>query len=254
MTKLTDSQNVIISRSLARAARNDRHVVVSHKASGLSCDAKAYKAAINGLIKRKIIEVMAGLQRVEDGDYENSGSIYAITDAFLTEESPKETKKDKVAINIAVALTTPVQMPKKAQEKAIETPMANVGGLDESEEDPENGPNGSVVAEGYRAKYRELKAEGGTGQDCNDVVSQFMRQTFVSENRTNGRRERVVDVVSIMAFAAENGLHSERLPYVNNGQKRMIVGNMVRCMIRKGKDVVHNGRVILKGAKTEAKA
>jgi hypothetical protein len=253
MAKLTDSQNVIISRTLARAARNGRHILVSHKASGLSCDLKGYKAAVNGLIKRNIVESVPGLQRVENGDYDHEGCIYSLTESFLNEESPEKAKKGKVAINIAVDVVAPVPTPKEVKKKAIETPKVDANDLDDAEEDEEAGPKGSVVPDEYRSKYRTLKQEGGTGQDCNDELAKFMTATFISENTVNGRRERNLDVFALMEFANENGVESDRLPFVNNGQKRMIIGNVLRKKLRKGQDVIWYGRKVVKGMVVEVK-
>ena len=255
MAKFTDAQNVIVTKTLNRTARyNDSYVVVSHAASGLSCDLKAYKAAINGLVKRGVIENMPGLQRVEDGDFEHNGQTLRLSKSFLAEEGIGRAVKVTMAIDVAAAPAEPAPTPKKAKKEAIVAIKVGPVEEDEAEEDAEESQNGSVVKESYRRKYAEHKAEGGSGHDCNDAVAKFMIDSFVTETRVNNRKVRSLNVQALMDFAFENNVVSERLVYLNNGQKRMIVGNSIRKTLRKGKDVTWRGKVVLKGMESAKSA
>jgi len=253
MTKLTDTQNVIVTKTLARTARyNDSYVVVSHVASGLSCDAKAYKAAINGLIKRGIVENMPGLQRVEEGDFEHNGQTLRLTKSFLAEEATEKPKKAKAAINVAPAPVEPVPTPKKAKKSPVVAIKVGPVEEEEHEDDGEDVGAGSVVKGEYRRKYYEYKSEGGSGHDCNDALAKFMNDAFVVETWVDARRVVTLNVEALMEFAAENSVSSERVLFLNNGQKRMIIGNMIRKRLRKGNDVTWRGKVVLKGVQSEA--
>lgn len=251
MTKLTDAQNIIVTKTFARAPRyENRYIVISHETSGLSCDKKAYKAAINGLIRRGIVENVPGLQRVEEGDFEHNGQTLMLSKSFLAEEATEKPKKVAPAINVAAAPAAPVPTPKKAKKEAVVAIKVGSGDEDEFEGDGEGSQNGSVVKEDYRRKYSENKAAGGTGHDCNDALAKFMCESFVVETRVNNRRVVTLNVAALMDFAAENNVSSERVPYLNNGQKRMIIGNMIRKRLRKGHDVTWRGKVVLVGEKS----
>ena len=226
--KLTETQQVIITRAIAR---NNVVAAFDHKAT--TCSARAYNMAIASLIKSGMIEARAGLKGLaQDGDHsvEDNRRLYvsnALIKALYGDEpeAPKATKTKKAA---KVAAPAPV---------AVETPSEE---LDEAIDDLDmeiDSPK-SVVAESYKKQYSELKALGGSGQGCNDAVDQFFRAYFMG--KVNGKGRARLDVVALVQFAIDNSLWSDKWDLVNNGQKRMNTANALRRAIAKGQEIRFN--------------
>jgi len=230
--KLTETQQVIITRAIAR---NNVVAAFDHKAT--TCSARAYNMAITSLIKSGMIEARAGLKGLaQDGDYsvEDNRRLYvsnALIKALYGDEpeAPKATKAKKAA---KVAAPAPV---------AVETPSEE---LDEAIDDLDmeiDSPK-SVVAESYKKQYSELKAVGGSGQGCNDPIDRFFRAHFMGKVEGKGRAR--LDVVALVQFAIDNSLWSDKWDLVNNGQKRMNTANALRRAIAKGQQIRFNKRTV----------
>jgi len=245
-TKLTDTQNVIISKAIAR-----KNIVPSFELANVSCDLKAYKAAVNGLIRRGILEVTGGF--VQTGDFDKDGVRYVVSASFLNEEVPPA-KTFKVAKTTGKKASTAIVDEVEGDIEEMEEDLSDVAEDDSVEDttDEEEGADdqGSIVKEAYRRKYQELKNTGGTGQDCNDIIAKFLNKFFTSSD-AKGRP--VLKLTELLHFADMNNIDMSRVMHLNNGQKRMRVGNGIRAMIRMGEDVIYNGAVVFEGAKVEKK-
>lgn len=126
------------------------------------------------------------------------------------------------------------------------------------EEDEEEARPGTIVKEGYKAYYASLKAEGGSGYDNNDELAKWFRTsftvTFRDEGNGPGKKAKVrkgMDVSALWAFCDENGIRWSGYVGLNNGQKSMNVRNVVRAMIKNGKDIYCNGQMVFKGKRQE---
>lgn len=120
------------------------------------------------------------------------------------------------------------------------------------EEDEEEARPGTIVKEGYKAYYASLKAEGGSGYDNNDDLAKWFRSEFTTTfANEKGRVRPGLDTLALWAFCDENGIRWGAYVGLNNGQKSMNVRNIVRAMIKNGKDVYRNGKVVFKGKKQE---
>lgn len=133
-------------------------------------------------------------------------------------KAPARSKATTIAAKSAKAVPTP----KKARREPIDTRT-----------DP---LPGSIIASTYRQGYAELRAEGGSGQGCNDAIDRFMRAQFMQ--RIGGRYRLNVD--AMVKFAIENDAWSDKWEHVNNGQKRMNVANALRRILIKGQTLKVN--------------
>ena len=210
MAKLTDTQIVILNRAINK----HKDIIPTLEKSGATCDARAYASAISGLLKKKLIEQSGAATA---NDYSKDGWRFRVTNEgiFAYENLDEETLAEFVE-NL------------------------------EDEEDEEDA-SGSRIKEAYKQRYNELKAVGGSGQGCADTLDQWISNTFMVP-APKGKRM-VLDVPSFIGFAGENGIDTNRYYGLNNGMLRMNVTNRLRAMVRKGTDIVYNGKTVIKGAK-----
>ena len=228
MATFTETQTLIITKSAAR-----KDIVPNLGTSGSSVDARAYSTAVAGLIRRKMLE-QAGA--AAEGDFSKDGWRFRLT-AECIEEFFGDEERD----------TDESEEDFEDTDESTEVTESEVEGEDVDTDEDEPTPR-SIVPEIYRAKYRELKAVGGSGQDNNDAFASWMREKFFKVVITGAGREAVVlDADALFAFAAENGIDGTRYAHLNNGQKRMNVGNACRALIKKGYQIVCHGKVVFKG-------
>ena len=134
---------------------------------------------------------------------------------------------------------------------AVETPSEELDDADDL--DMEIDSPKSVVAESYKKQYSELKAVGGSGQGCNDPIDRFFRAHFMGKVEGKGRAR--LDVVALVQFAIDNSLWSDKWDLVNNGQKRMNIGNKLRGLALAGETVkIGSARFDEKAIKAKAHA
>lgn len=236
--QLNDTQLVIINRAITRA-----NIVPAWDKSFTAASYRSYVSSVNGLIKKGVVDVMPGLKgAARDGDYvEADNRRLFLTPAFLKSffddaspapatETVEDAPKARKATKAAAKPVEPVEMASEAEEEAT---------------DEETSAPKSIVDEVYRKGYAELKAQGGSGQGCNDHVDQWMRAQFMA--KINGKGRERLDVDALIAFAIANDLWSDKWALVNNGQKRMNVANAVRRALAKGQTLKH-GKKALKAA------
>lgn len=282
MTKLTETQTVIITKALA----NDRFVL-SHEKSGSKTDPRAYGSAIASLIKQGFAILTALPFNVRDGHYVKDSCRVRITDTGIAalddlhEGSAKAkparvdvdvytTEGDVVKLSVSVAkaaktmgldeteLLWALEDAGRCDTDEYVAVMAETGfpvDADEVEEiEEEDDRPGSIVGVGYKAYYASLKAQGGSGTDNNDELARWFKSeftgVFVDEK---GKKRQGLDVASLWVFCEENGIRWNGYLGLNNGQKSMNVRNVVRGMIKNGKDIFRNGKLVFKG-KEEATA
>jgi len=220
MTKITETQTVI----LFKAINNNKGIVMSLAASGMTTDARGYGTAIAGLIKKKLIE-QSGV--ATETDYNKDGWRFRVTEEghFALDDDENEETAELVA-------TLQDELEDQADEDAE---------IDEEQE------SGSRVKESYKARYQELKDLGGNGQGCADDLNKWMSQNLVGVTvGADGKTKEGIMVDQLFAFAEENGI-SDYLKYahLNNGMKAMNIANRLRAMARKGKAITHRGAVII---------
>ena len=222
MATFSDTQTLIITKSSTR-----KDIVPTREVSGSSVDARAYSTAVAGLIKRGMIE-QAGA--AAEGDFSKDGWRYRLTSECIEqfygdEEREEEDEESDETFDVGAIEPEDVDGEEESDEKTIR----------------------SIVPEVYRRKYTELKAVGGSGQDNNDNFAQWMREKFFKVVISNNKEVVVLDVDALNAFAAENGIDGTRWSHLNNGQKRMNVGNACRTLIKKGFRIICHGKVVFKG-------
>jgi hypothetical protein len=92
----------------------------------------------------------------------------------------------------------------------------------------------SIVPAKFKDRY---KAHGGT---CGDDMALELKAATTTRN--SDKRE-VLDIDALRAIAGANGIDFAKYETMNNGQKRMNVGNKLRGLLKAGKDVVVGTRV-----------
>lgn len=103
---------------------------------------------------------------------------------------------------------------------------------------------GTIVPTAYKAAYSEHD------DTCGDRVALALKDatTKVVDNRS------VLDVDALWAIAKANGVDYSRYVGLNNGQKRMNVGNKLRGLIRDGGTVKIAGKTFTGDSAIKAKA
>lgn len=248
MLKLNDSQLVILSKAINNGD------IVPNSVRLESKNPSAFSRNVNTLIRKGLLEMRSGIKGVAtDADYpfydenEQARRLFVTTLANDSLEGEEEEMEDD-----------DFGVEEEAQEEAeIEAEDADeVEGASEEiseEEDEEEKFSGSVVREGYKARYAELRAQGGTGQGCNDPIDQWMNSVFMTEFDLRTRRPRL-NVQDLLAFAAQNNIDVTRWLHVNNGMKRMNIAKKVRHLIATGHDIYYGKKIVFKGAKDAKKA
>jgi hypothetical protein len=221
MTKITETQAVI----LFRAINKHKGIVPTLELSGCSCDARGYGSAIAALIKRELVEQdgMATETAYNKGGYKLR--VTAAGEAALEENDDED---------VAAALED--QQSEMDEEEA-----------DEDEGDDDEAQR-TVVKNKYKVEYKARKAEGGSGQDCNDEFAKWTNATF----KIGEGKKSVLSLALLIEWAEENGIDMSRYAHLNNGQKKMNSVNVARGMLRKGVDILWRGKVVFKGRKQEA--
>lgn len=110
---------------------------------------------------------------------------------------------------------------------------------DEGEEDGGEKEESSIVRGRYKKEY-------GKPAHCGDEMA-LAFAGFVQDE------EGGLDLGKLAQVAGANGVDLKRWSHLNNGQKRMNLGNVLRGLIRKGTDV-KVGSKTFKGEKVEPKA
>lgn len=269
--KLNDTAAVIVSK-----ANGNANIIPSFETSGVSSQ-RAYTMAVRSFIKNEWVKEIGGLKgTAQPTDYATEeGRRLFLTQAFLDAFYGSDDTAE--ATPVAAKPAKPVKAPKKAKKEAIPSAediqdeaddQAFIDAmLSEEEGDEEEDQRNSKVAQAYKKAYAELKAQGGSGQGCNDVIdkwmtAQFMRKTIVVKTVTNkkgGQREVKRNVVrldreGIVAFANENNIFAPKYLTLNNGMLRMDIANKVRSLLAAGKPIKHKGKVALRATRTEKEA
>lgn len=103
---------------------------------------------------------------------------------------------------------------------------------------------GTVVPVKYKVAYA---AHDGT---CGDNMALYLKDKTTKLDHTG--KVHVLDVDALWAIARENGIDGEaKYGHVNNGQKRMNIGNLLRGLIRNGVTVSIQGKRFAKLVKAE---
>lgn len=220
-TKITETQAVI----LFRTENKNNGWVPSLELSGCSVDARGYGSAIAALVKRGMLE-QDGPAR--EGQYVKDGHKLAITDAGRA--ALEDGDEDVAAV---------------LEDEAAELEAAEAD-AEESDEDEE--AVRTVVKPKYKVEYKARKAEGGSGQDCNDDMARWCNETLKTDE---GKKSKLI-LEKLVAWCSENGIDISRWAHLNNGQKKMNAVNVARGMLRKGVDISWQGKVIFKGREIEA--
>ena len=82
------------------------------------------------------------------------------------------------------------------------------------------------------AKYRELYAQNN--DRCGDDMSEILAAELVSHDE-KGRP--VLNTGAYQQVADDNGVDTSRWNHLNNGMRRMNLGNVLRGMVNKGTDI-----------------
>lgn len=112
---------------------------------------------------------------------------------------------------------------------------------------------GTIVPLRYKAAYAEHN------DTCGDRVALALKEATqkvvadTSEDGQGGTRT-VLDVDALWAIAKANGVDYSKYKDMNNGQKRMNVGNKLRGMVRDGLSVKIAGKTYEGAAAIKAKA
>lgn len=220
--KLTDTQTVI----LFRTENKHKGWVPTLELSGCKTDARGYGSAIAALLKRGLL-VEDGPAR--EGQYVKNGVKLAITDAGrkALESDDEDGEENELKAEL---------------EAELEEEEAELDGEDDDEAEVK-----TVVKPRYKVEYKARKAEGGSGQDCNDDMARWCNQTFKTDE---GKKSRLL-LELFAEWCAENGIDISRWAHLNNGQKKMNAVNVARGMLRKGVDILWQGRVVFKGRPIE---
>ena len=232
MTKLNDNQMVILSKAL-----NNGDIVPASIIFGAN---NALKRNIKALISKGFLETRNGLK----------GSASLDDYAFIDENNQA---RRLFATSLAHDLYEGNDE-ETTEEDDFE--LADIQDFDieettEGEDDEEEARPNSVVRENYKKAYAMKKAEGGSGQGCNDGLDKWMTSTFMV--KIGGKGRPALDVVALMAFANENGIDTIKWVHVNNGMKRMNIAKRVRILIEQGNDITYGKKVVFKGKKQNVK-
>ena len=90
------------------------------------------------------------------------------------------------------------------------------------------------------AKYKE---KYGKDKHCGDDVAILMKAFCLGEKNK-------IDPEKLAQVASDNGLDIKKWAHLNIGMQRMTVGNILRGMHNKGKDITI-GEDVVEGAETE---
>ena len=108
---------------------------------------------------------------------------------------------------------------------------------EQDEEDDEDVP-ATIVPPKYKAIYAQFH------DSCGDELAEYLRGYLTTKAQAaNGKSYDALDEVMWAQVATQNDIDSGRWSHLNNGQKRMNLGNVLRGKIRKGTDVVVGDRV-----------
>ena len=247
MTKLNDSQLVILSKSINNEGTVPNTVRLESKAPS------ALSRNINTLIKKGFLEIGVGLNgtaRMEDfaiTDESGQNRRLFVTDAaydLLDEQDGGETP----------VVEEDEQDDFEANAPVVEEDEQEFDDVEALEDEEELALPNSVVRETYKQIYAERKALGGSGQGCADGVDQWMTAMFMT--RLGGKGRPSLCVEALLQFASENGIDWTKWAHVNNGMKRMNIAKKVRALIAAGQNIRHGHKVVFKGQgdQQEAKA
>lgn len=246
MTKLNDTQLVILSKAI-----NNGQIVPAIEVFNVSNRA-TFSRAINGLIKNGFLEMRPGMKGAATAaDYnfvdenEQSRRLFVTGKAMAALDGEDETPAPAPA----------QEKPKKAPsaKKATKVAAKVVEPVEDASEGEEERTRESKVAEPYKKHYSDLRAEGGSGQGCNDLIDRWMVNTF-SHFIGNRKSRPVLDMPGLQAFAIENGIEISHWMKLNNGMQRMNIAKRVRYLLANGTDIVHGGKKVFRAAKPVKKA
>lgn len=157
---------------------------------------------------------------------------------------PKPTRKDRRAaastktkgVKADIPETDkPVKVAKPATVKAAKTPKLPKATPVTAE--PALGPDGQPLEKVRRSivpmKFKERYSK--TGGTCGDDMALELKAATTTRNAD--KRE-VLDVEALWAIAKANAIDVAKYVDLNNGQKRMNVGNKLRGKLAQGADVV----------------
>lgn len=94
-------------------------------------------------------------------------------------------------------------------------------------------PARSIVPNKFKAVYSEYR------DTCGDKLALALKEATTTTNK-DGRE--CLDLVKLAAIAKANGVPMRPYSHLNNGQKRMSVGNRLRGLLEAGKKVQIDGR------------
>jgi hypothetical protein len=96
-------------------------------------------------------------------------------------------------------------------------------------------------------KYRQRYAPNN--DRCGDEISELLSAAVLT---TDEKGREVLDEKAYLDVCAENDLDPMKWDHLNNGMRRMNLGNVLRGRYRKGEEVVINGRKIVGEVKEAA--
>lgn len=122
----------------------------------------------------------------------------------------------------------------------------------EGEQDEEDELPSSIVPPKYKAKYAKHH------DSCGDELAEYLRGYLTSTDHVavdtpKGPKTKTVHSLNIAAWhsvAVTNNVDSAKWTHLNNGQKRMNLGNCLRCKIRHGVDVIVGSKTFKGDAQT----
>ncbi len=82
--------------------------------------------------------------------------------------------------------------------------------------------------EPYREQYKE------NDDSCGDELSQLLKEAVTGKN---DKGKPCIDLTELKKIAVQNGIEVDRFTHLNPGHQRMCVGNVLRGMLTKGKNV-----------------
>jgi len=257
--KLNDTAAVIVSKAYGNA-----NIIPSFETSGIS-SSRSYIASLRTMMKNGWVQEIGGLKgTAQPNDFATpEGRRLFLTQKFL--DAYYGATDEIEATKIAAKPTKAKKASKKVEDDIVEDDTDTMDVVEMLEDDEEEKP-ASAIASKYKAKYAEKRAEGGTGQGCNDAIDRWMSATFMSKTvvtrtvttkkgtqRTVNRKVLRLDRDALIAFANENNIFAPKYLTLNNGMLRMDLANKVRRMLATS-PVRYNGKIVLRPAAKEKKA
>lgn len=99
--------------------------------------------------------------------------------------------------------------------------------------------NQAVEVEAPKGKMHALRGKYGKDANCGDDVAAALKGA---------------DLDALTAFAASKGLDVEKYAGLNNGQRRMNIGNRLRNLVKKGEISVEELEAVERAPEKPAKA